>query len=267
MSTTFTEPVDLSRNIRNVGLSRPFTWLARGWSDFQHMPVEGALHGLMASVFGLIMVLLARHHFYLLSGALSGFLLVAPIIATGLYELSRRRAAGLPIGLEFAFAAWPRGGRELGTIGLMLMVIGTFWVGISMVLIALFVQVPITGMDSFLRHVVLAQDSHLFGVWMGVGGFFAAIVFAATVVSVPMLLDRDVSVLTALCTSLEVVGTNPITCALWATLIMVLTALAAATYMLGFVVVLPVLAHASWHAYVDLVDTTGLEPRQSKTPN
>ena len=86
------------------------------------------------------------------------------------------------------------------------------------------------------------------------GGAGASLVFAATVVSAPFLLDRDTDLLTAVWTSVRVVGANPVAMAVWATIIMVATALSMATAMLGFVVMIPVIGHATWHAYRDTVD-------------
>jgi uncharacterized membrane protein len=132
---------------------------------------------------------------------------------------------------------------------------------VSAVLFALFVKAPITGIESVLRHVILSEGSNLFPVWITLGGIGAALVFAVTVVSAPLLLDRDVDLPSALVASVRGVGENPVAMALWATLIMIATGLSVATLMLGFVVAIPVIGHATWHAYRDVVDASGLPPR------
>lgn len=210
---------------------------------------------------GLLIIGLAWGHFYLLSGAFSGFLLVAPILATGLYEMSRRLKHGDTPRPAHLIAAWRQSRVELMSFGMLLAVIGTFWVFLSALLIALFVHVPISGFESFVRHAILARDSFLFVAWLPLGGFFAAIVFAASAVSIPLMLDRDVGMLAAIVASLEVVATNPLAMALWAAIIMLLTVIGMATFLLGLVLVVPVLGHATWHAYLDLVDATGLRER------
>ena len=106
--------------------------------------------------------------------------------------------------------------------------------------------------------VVLDDSHHLFEIWLALGGFLAAPVFASSVVAIPMLLDRKVSVLAAVLTSWRAVQSHPVPLALWAALLMLLTALGMLTALLGLVVVAPWLAHASWHAYRDLVDTSAL---------
>ncbi|HLO95051.1 MAG TPA: DUF2189 domain-containing protein, partial [Burkholderiaceae bacterium] len=154
--------------------------------------------------------------------------------------------------------AWrPRDGR-LVVFGMLLAFAGMGWVMTSASLITGFAGVPILKPVDFLRHVVLNERSHLFEIWLALGALLAAPVFASTVIAVPLLLDRQIGVLGAVFTSWRVVMEYPAPVALWAVLIMGLTLLGMATLMLGFVVVLPWLGHASWHAYRDLVDTSGL---------
>jgi uncharacterized membrane protein len=247
--------------VRTVDLARPLRWLILGWRDFMLAPLPSALHGLILALGGLTMLVLSRDHLHLLAGAFSAFLLVAPILLTGIYELSRRLALGEAPTLLEAVRAWRCSCRCLIGFGLLLTVMATFWLLVSSVLIALFVHQPITGLESFVRHVVLSQSSNLFVIWISLGGVIAALVFAASVVTVPMLLDRDTDMLTAVLTSLNAVSANPLALALWASIIMVLTALGMATLFIGLVLVIPVLGHASWHAYAELVDASALPPR------
>jgi len=248
--------------VRTVPPERPLAWLALGWHDFIRAPLPSALHGLVVAAGGLVILFVTLRAWYLLPGAFSGFVLVGPILATGLYELSRRLAAGEQPTLHDASLAWVRGTRPLVWLGLILAVLATAWVLVSAVLVALFVKAPITGLDDFLRYVVLSESSNLFWVWIALGGFGAALVFAATVVSVPLLLDREIDLGSALVTSIRAVGANPVALAIWGTIIIVATALSMATLMLGFVLAIPVIGHASWHAYCDLVDAEALPPRR-----
>jgi uncharacterized membrane protein len=248
--------------VRIVGAGAPLSWIVRGWRDFLSTPGASLLHGVIAALGGIMVLGVARQHFYLVSGAFSGFVLVAPVLVTGLYELSRRLALGERPRLGDAVGAWRRSTRALLGFGLVLTVAGTFWVLVSSVLIALLVQTPITGFEDFLRFVVLSKDSDLFVVWMAFGGVVAALVFAASAVSIPFLLDRDVDLLTAILTSVLAVGANPLVMAWWAVLIMIGTTFGIATLLLGLIVVVPVLGHATWHAYLDLVDASGLPPRR-----
>lgn len=248
--------------VREVPLLQPFRWLERGYRDFGRALGPSILHGAVLAFAGLSLIGVAWGKFYLLSGAISGYLLVAPILVTGLYELSRRLERGEPATLREVLAAWRRGTRPLVWLGLALMVVGTFWVLISVVLIALFVQAPIIDFNSFLHHVVLSESSNLFYVWIMFGGTVAALVFAGAVVAAPLLLDREVGLLTAVTTSLRAVSANPVAMALWASMIMVITSFGMITGMIGLIFVAPILGHASWHAYVDVVDSSSLPPRR-----
>ena len=247
--------------VRNVPVTAPLRWLALGWRDFTRAPGASLFHGVLVALGGLAILAVTARFWYLLPGTFSGFLLVGPILATGLYELSRRLERGERATLHDATQAWRRGTRPLVWLGLILVLAGTLWVLVSAVLFALFVKAPITGLESVLRHVILSEGSNLFAVWIALGGIGAALVFAVTVVSAPLLLDRDVDMVSAIVTSVRAVGENPLAMALWATIIMIATGLSAATLMLGFVIAIPVIGHATWHAYRDVVDASGLAPR------
>ncbi len=263
MPPTFEHPAEglTLPPVRHVPVLRPFRWLALGWRDFTRVPFCSGYHGLAVALGGAVVVWIALRFWPLLPGAVSGFLLVGPILCTGLYALSRRLAVGERAGMREVKAAWRSGTKPLVWMGLILAIAATAWVLLSAVLVALFVKEPITGLEGFLRFIVLSQNSHLFTIWVLAGGLGAALVFAVTVVSVPLLLDRDIDMLSAIATSVRAVGENPFAMALWATIIMVATALSMATAMLGFVIAIPVIGHATWHAYRDVVDADALPLR------
>ena len=246
--------------VRQIPALRPLGWLARGWSDLMTCPVPGLLHGLALALFGAALIYVARHRFWLLAGAFTGFLLVAPILATGLYAISRALERKQRADLSVALGAWKPEGRLI-VFGLLLAFAGTGWVMTSASLITTLGQGLIHTPSDFLKRVVLTDQGHLFEIWLAMGAVLAAPVFASTVVALPLLLDRQVGVLGAVFTSWKVVMEHPLPMALWAALIMLLTGLGMATLMLGLVVVVPWLSHASWHAYRDLVDTSGWSER------
>lgn len=250
-----------SFGIRRIPALRPLGWLARGWRDLLTCPLPGLLHGLALALFGGALLWLARHEFWLLSGAFSGFLLVGPILATGLYAISRAIDRGERANLHTALRAWKPNDGRLIIFGLLLAFAGTGWVMTSASLITGFAPKPVNSPVDFLRVVVLAEHGLLFELWLGLGALLAAPVFASSVVAIPLLLDRQIGVLGAVFTSWRVVMEHPVPMAFWAALLMGLTLLGMATMLLGLVVVVPWLAHASWHAYRDLVDTSGLAER------
>jgi uncharacterized membrane protein len=257
--------------IRAVDMLAPLHWLALGWRDLTRAGWLSLLHGIALAAFGLALLLLAHGKFWLLAGAFSGFLVVAPVIATSQYAISRALAHGRPVQLQLLIDTWlswqqsrlsERGGYwSLVRFGLLLALAGTGWVLTSAALITLMAGAPVHAPVDFLRHVVLARDNYLFETWLLMGGVLAAPIFASSVVSMPLLLDRRISVLPAVLASWRVVLANPAPMALWATVIMLLVLLGFATGLLGLVVLVPLLGHASWHAYVALVDASALPQR------
>jgi uncharacterized membrane protein len=242
--------------VRNIPLLRPLGWLARGWHDLMRCPLPGLLHGLALAVFGGALIVLAHDRFWLLSGAFTGFLLVGPLLATGLYAVSRALEQGQRADLSVALSAWKPDGRLI-VFGLLLAFAGTGWVLTSASLITGFSPAPVRTPLDFLRVVVLNEHTPLFEVWLAMGALLAAPVYASSVVAMPLMMDRPVGVLAAVLTSWRVVQAHPLPMALWAALLMGLTVLGMATMLLGLVVIAPWLAHASWHAYRDLVSTDG----------
>ena len=246
--------------VRRIEVLRPLHWLGAGWRDLRRAGLPSLTHGLFVACGGLLVLALAARHWYLLPGAITGFVLVGPILATGLYALSRHLESHAGAGWTPVLAAWRCGCRPFVLLGLLLVAAGTLWVMISAALFSVFVAAPIDDVHGFLRYVV-TQPGHLFVLWTTLGGLVAALVFASTVVSAPLLLDRRIHFLAALTTSVRAVGENPTAMALWAAIILLATVLSMATAMLGFALAVPVIGHATWHAYRDVVDPAGLASR------
>ncbi|MFO1324556.1 MAG: DUF2189 domain-containing protein [Burkholderiales bacterium] len=248
--------------VRSIATGRPLTWLRQGYQDFAHAFGPSVLHGFIVMIGGLAILAVALHAWPILPGAFSGFVLIGPIVATGLYELSRRRSRGERPRLAHALDAWRRGTRPLVWLGVLLGIAATMWVAVSVLLVAYFVPQKVASLADFLAHFVVGSRWWVFPLWVLVGALGAAIVFAATAVSVPLLLDRRISLKRAILTSVRAVGENPAAMALWALLIMALIAVSMVTLMVGFVFAVPVVGHATWHAYRDLVDADSVPERR-----
>jgi len=239
-------------------------WLRLGWRDFRRAGWPSLMHGVIVVIMSLVIVEIALLFWPLLPGAVSGFLVVGPIIATGLYALSRQQEQGQPSSMQHVLYAWRCASRCLLRFGLLLVVVATAWVLLSVMLFHFFVDAEINGPMDFLRYV-FQQDDGIFMLWTVLAGLVAAVTFAVTVVSVPLLVERDVNTPTALRTSVRAVAENPVTMAMWALFILVATAFSVATFMAGFIVIYPVLGHASWYAYRDIVDAKQLALRKPLT--
>lgn len=253
---------------------QPLFWLYLGLKDICHSPWLSLAHGLVIAICGGLITWLAHDRFWLLASAVSGFLVVAPVLATSLYAMSRAIERNETVNLQLLFKTWtqwqtlqnnePVSYWCLVRFGLLLGLAGTGWVLTSSALITLLAPMPIHTPMDFIRHVVLNSDSYLFELWLMLGGLMAAPVFASSVVAMPLLLDRQMNTLQAVLTSWKVVLTHPIPMALWAFLIMGLSMMGILSLFIGLVVIVPMLGHASWHAYRDLVDTRDVPERMPR---
>jgi len=253
--------------IRRLTLAHPLRWLRAGWADFVRSWPVGLAHGAAVALFALGLLLVAGNHFWLLAGAFSGFLLVAPIVAVGLYAVSREIGAGRPGGFRTVIDAWMswRGQLQhdwrLVVFGCLLCLAGTGWVLTSAALITALSPEAVNSPADFLRHVVASREHYVFELWVLLGGVLAAPAFASSVITLPLLLDRQVTVLQAVMASWLAVIRNPVVMACWAALIVVLSLAGMVLLLLGCLVVVPVLGHASWHAYRDTLDASDLPER------
>ena len=255
MNSTAVSPAPTFPAVRHIGFDAPLKWLKLGWRDLWHKPAASLFYGIAIAVAGVIILFATMRLPYLFTAAITGFLLVAPMLAAGVYELSRRYLANEPHSLVASMLAWKRNPSGLIGFGLLSLLAGTAWQVVSVVLMALFFKgSALAPADMMLEVVLNPQYTLLFVVYVGVGGVIAALVFAASVVSMPMLLDRRCDLLTALVTSINAVAENPLPLAFWGLIIMTLTGIGFATALIGLIVILPWLGHASFHAYKDLVE-------------
>jgi uncharacterized membrane protein len=237
--------------IMRVEVSRPFTWLQKGWQDFLHdWPVSLAT-GALFTLLGYLLLEFAVPRPHLVMTLTSGFLLVAPFLAMVFYELSRRREKE---GATGYFEGVRRNLVSIGMFALMLAFILSSWERLSAIMVALFLKSDNIGEGEFSIGLLFAPEHLGFVIpYMLAGGALAALVFALSVVSLPMLMDRKVDIATAVMTSLWVVRENPLTMLIWAFVIGALTLLGEILWLVPLAVIFPLLGHATWHAYRDLV--------------
>lgn len=241
---------------RNLPPLVALSWLAAGWSDFRTNPVQSLAYGLavfalsMAVMWGLIAIGLPS----LILPALSGFLVVGPLLAIGLYEKSRCLQAGQPVTLANMIMTHPRSGGQLVFAGLLLCLLVMLWLRAADLLYALFYGLlPFPGYDQILGQLLTTPRGWaLIGVGTAVGGLFAAFAMAISVFSIPMLLERRVDALTALCTSFALTTQNLRAVLPWGAIVVAGFALSAVTGLLGLIVIFPLLGHGTWHAWVSM---------------
>ena len=262
--------------VHQVPWTQPFVWLGKAFGDIANAPLISLVHGLVLILIGFLIWGVGHNRFWLMAGAFSGFLVMGPIVATSLYAISRALERGEAADFGLIRRTWTqwqssressqasgRGGYWcMVQFGVLLALAATGWVLVSASFITVMSPVPVHTLQDFIHHIVLAQDGQLFVQWMALGSFLAAPIFASSAVALPLMLDRKVTVRQAVLTSWSVVLSNPGPMALWAVLIVLLTLLGLGSYLLGLVIVMPLLGHASWHAYRDLVDASAFPSRE-----
>ena len=246
-----------SPQIRRVPIDRPWVWLAAGWNDLWAAPASGLAWGAgaVAAGWASIALLLWFEQPWLVLPLSAGFFFVGPFMAVGLYETSRRLGAGLPVDGAATLAAWRRNTDQIALMGVVLLLLHLAWMRAAQLLFALFQGQGVPSWDRFtdvLWHS--ARSLPFLAAGVAIGAALAALAFVIGAFSIPLLLDRRHSnVFEAIATSVAAVRLNPRPMLLWAGLIVVLVAMAMVPGLLGLVVVLPVVAHATWHAYRDVV--------------
>jgi uncharacterized membrane protein len=240
-------------SIRRVTAGRPFAWLAQGFRDMSGNPVESLAYGLVVAVAGWLIWAYAHDRPQLLTASVTSFFLIAPLLAAGLYEISRRRDLGMSTSFGESLQGWRRSGGALASFGVELVILAIFWERLSAILFALSYGGEAPDLQHFFQAVFLSGDYWLLVLaYMCVGGIFAAIAFVTCAVAIPMLLDRNGDIYTAMATSFLCVTRNIPAMLIWAALIVLLTAMGFATLLFGMIVIFPLLGHATWHAYREM---------------
>jgi uncharacterized membrane protein len=239
--------------VRRVDLGAPLRWLAQGWSDFLVAWRASVVYGAVFALMGWLVILVFRNAYEYVWGLTTGFLLVGPFLSIGLYDLSRRRERGQSMKLATILTVWR---PNLGSIGMFALVLGVLllvWSRASLVVIAVFFPSEMPSLERFMANALAIENLEFLLAYFVVGGFFAALVFAIAVVSVPMMLDRNTDGIVASLTSLRACRDNAAAMIVWAGLIATIVGAGFLLWFVGLVVAVPVIGHATWHAYRELV--------------
>ncbi len=243
-----TDPV-----VRPIAFGDVAEALILGLRDFQGAPLYGMALGTLYCVAGIAIVLSVTTlgMSYLAYPLAAGFALLGPFVAVGFYEISRKREAGDVASLADIRSAMTSR-SEIGWMAFVTLFIFIMWMYQARFLMALFfgLNASFSSLPQFIALVLTTTEGLIF-LLVGniIGALLAMILFSLTVVSFPLLLDRDVDCVTAMVTSVRAVVRSPVPLLAWALLIVVLLVLAALPFFVGLIVVLPVLGHATWHLY------------------
>lgn len=228
--------------------------LKAGFSDFLARPVISGFFGLFYAIFGILFVwcLVWLGKIWMIIPAVVAFPLVAPFAASGLYEMSRRLQSGARFGWsDILTVVAAQRNREMGWMAFVTLFVFWVWVYQIRLLLAIILKdASFSDFDGFLDSVFFTSEGWTFlVVGSGIGAILSAALFSVTVIAMPMLLDRDIDFVSAMITSVRVVGENPVVMLGWAAIISVTLLLSLVPAFLGLIVTLPVLGHTTWHLY------------------
>jgi uncharacterized membrane protein len=234
--------------LRPLAWRAPFQWLVLGWRDFIRAPAIGLFYGACFALMGWALLTVFEHAPVYTLALSAGFLLMGPFLCLGLYDTSRALEQGRKPSLVASLLAWDTRTGTLAIFGFVLLVLEMLWGRASLVVFAL----SFDGMPDFkgsLLALLNPENLQFIVAYVVVGGIFAGLIFAVSVVSIPMILDRQTDAITAGLTSIRLVLTQPGVMLLWGALLTVLVVVAMLPWFAGLLVLGPVAGHASWHAY------------------
>jgi uncharacterized membrane protein len=234
--------------LNRLAFSDPLKWLVLGWRDFIRCPGIGVFYGLVFMVMGWAILKVYENAPAYTLALSAGFLLVGPFLCLGLYRASQRLERGEKPDFGDSLLAWDTRTGQLAIFGFLLLVLEMLWGRATLVLFA----VSFDGMPDFkgsLRALLDPENIGFIVAWVGVGALFAGLIFAISVVSIPMILDRQTDAISAGLTSLRLVLTQTPVMLFWGFLVSTITVLALLPWFAGLLLAGPVIGHASWHAY------------------
>ncbi|MCP5159376.1 MAG: DUF2189 domain-containing protein [Gammaproteobacteria bacterium] len=246
--------------VRIITIDRPWEWLGAGWKDLWQAPAASIPYGLIFMIMGYVLVYLVEAQFHYALALTTGFLLAGPFLAMGLYDISRRLQMGESATLGHALTAWRHNTIPILLFGITIGLLMIIWARLSAVLFGVIVTSQNMTLSSTVSQLFFSGSGLTFLlIFTGVGAVIAAVVFAISVVAIPMMLDRKIDFITAVLSSLAAVRANPAPMALWAALIVIFTGIGLLSFYIGLVIALPLIGHATWHAYQELVDNHAIE--------
>lgn len=235
---------------RRLSASAPLGWLAAGWRDYRSSLRPSLTYGLIVFAVSLGVSLLAWKlgSYILVLSMLSGFIFIAPLLATGMYSVSRQLGREEQASFARSIKRMRLALRDGLVFALVLLVIFLVWVRAGVMVHVFFPAGECPDLFALLRFL---------GIGSVVGSIFALVTFSAAAFSLPMIVDRDADMITACITSVNAVLRNKPAMVVWIAIIVSLTGLGFATAGLGLIVVIPLLGYATWHGYVETIDASG----------
>lgn len=262
--TTISHTEELSRQIITINtldMSSPGKWLKAGWNDIKATPVASLSYGTLFAAIGMLLVYAYSSSSHLVFAITTGFLLLGPFLAVGLYAISRNSQDLVKCETKMSFLRGIKSGCGnpdcIAMYALLLGIITVAWVRLSAILAAMFFNSALlTSHDMSVMELLYSENSIGFlTLYIAVGAVIALFVFSISAISIPMIMDKEMDCITTSITSFKAVMKNKMPMLYWAALIVLFTGIGMATLGIGLIITMPLIGHATWHAYRDLIKT------------
>jgi uncharacterized membrane protein len=256
MGTTLVSGEDqlLHLEIVRIPVFRPFVWLRNGWGDLRRHWGASLGYGALIVALGWTLLVFCGTHPYFVAAAISGFLLVGPLMSAGLCEMSRRHSQGLSANFDDSLEGFARNSTALFEFGVILAICAAVWFGISALLLGTVFHVVAPDIrETLYRGFLDSANRSQVAAYIVIGGILATAVFAVSVVAIPLIIDRHATAGQAMRASVHAVFRNIPAMIVWSGLILVLTIIGYAPLLAGLLIIAPLLGHATWYAYKDMV--------------
>ncbi len=230
-----------------------FGLLAEGARDMRATGFVGVVYGIVFVLMGYAITTLYASIWQLTMGLTAAFFLMGPFICCGIYELSRQKDSGSPVDLTASFTCWARNWKSIAFFAAILTFFLIVWVRVSVVLFALFATHNYPELSDMIRKIISLDNLAFITVWAAVGCVFASLVFAMSVVSMPMMLDRGADTMEAIAGSAIALWNNPVAMLVWALSITVLIGVSLVFFLPLLALTAPLVGHTTWRVYKALV--------------
>jgi uncharacterized membrane protein len=241
-------------DVMRIPIYRPFVWLFNGWRDMRRHWGASLGYGALIVAIGWTLLMFCGTHPYFVAAAITGFLLVGPLMSAGLCEMSRRYSLGQTANFDDSLEGFKRNAPALFEFGVILAICAAVWFGISALLLGSVFHIAAPDISETLyRGFLDATNRSQVMAYIVIGGVLAAGVFAVSVVAIPLIIDRHASAGQAMRASVSAVFHNIPAMIVWSALILVLTVIGYAPLLCGLIIIAPLLGHATWHAYKGMI--------------
>lgn len=241
------------QSINRVSAWAPFTWMRKGFADLFIAQFNSLFYGVAFALIGWTIAFFYGASYGLTLTASSAFMLIAPVLALGLYALSHQIEQGETPRLRTTLTVWRGNMANIALYALVTGVVGLIWARAAVVIFAVFYNTGLPSAGEFVTAIMRLDNIEFVVAYFGVGALFATFVFAISVVAIPLMYDRKTDAITAMLLSLAVVARNPGAMVVWASLLVALVSLGFVTGFLGLAYTAPIAGHATWHAYRALI--------------